>query len=82
MFGMSAERNEVERPARIDSGGTPPHLSISNDRAGVPPVSVRGAGTHRRYCLNGKSIHNAWIGFRRQQYGEWNYPTPPGSVFS
>ena len=24
MFGMSAERNEVERPARIDSGGTPP----------------------------------------------------------
>ena len=23
MFGMSAERNGVERPARIDSGGTP-----------------------------------------------------------
>ena len=25
MFGMSAERNGVERPPRIDSGGTPPH---------------------------------------------------------
>ena len=28
MFGMSAERNEVERPARIDTGGTPALRSL------------------------------------------------------
>ena len=33
MFGMSAERNEVERPARIDSGGTPPLRSLCTRKA-------------------------------------------------
>ena len=28
MFGSSAERNEVERPPRIDTGGTPAVLSL------------------------------------------------------
>ena len=41
MFGLSAERNEVERPARIDSGGTPRRI----------------CGTiFVRYCLRSKPL--------------------------
>ena len=35
MIGMSAERNEVERPPRIDSGGTPPARQKRNEAANL-----------------------------------------------
>ena len=38
MFGMSAERNEVERPARIDSGGTPPLRSLCTRKETLLPA--------------------------------------------
>ena len=40
MFGMSAERNEVERPARIDSGGTPPVRARTGTSAALSPGGV------------------------------------------
>ena len=62
MFGMSAERNEAERPARIDSGGTPPHLLIKYrprvtnvryecraERKRSDRRVLPSAGTHRRH---------------------------------
>ena len=39
MFGMSAERNGVERPARIDSGGTPPLRSLCTRKETYNPRS-------------------------------------------
>ena len=38
MFGSSAERNGVERPARIDSGGTPPLRSLCTRKEALLPA--------------------------------------------
>ena len=40
MFGMSAERNEVERPARIDTGGTPALRSLCTRKKTLLPAIV------------------------------------------
>ena len=40
MFGMSAERNEVERTPRIDTGGTPARIDT-----GGTPVRIDTGGT-------------------------------------
>ena len=37
MFGMSAERNEVERTPRIDTGGTPARI----DTGGTPVQTAK-----------------------------------------
>ena len=60
MFDMSAERNEVERPARIDSGGTPPapvnkvktassecSVRVQSGTEWSEPRELPSAGTHR-----------------------------------
>ena len=54
MFGMSAERNEVERPARIDTGGTAARRSLSTRKKTLLPAIVI-------YCIRSfrRSAHSA-----------------------
>ena len=62
MIGMSAERNEVERPARTDTGGTPAHLSIKyrprvvNDRYECRAERSGATGANSTKCAGPGSL--------------------------
>ena len=51
MFGMSAERNGVERTPRIDSGGTPPLRSLCTRKKALKAATVTKVAGNRTESL-------------------------------